>query len=223
MRGWTVSTVKDNAIQRNRLYDSYRALRSHIRVRLFGPRMYLDQVVLFQELDRLIATLPTGNMDALEISGNRWAKGGFRSYISANFPEYDVCEKPLPDSFDIIIAEQVFEHLLWPHRAAKNVYSMLRPGGYFMVTTPFLQKIHSYPTDCSRWTETGMKYLLADSGFDLEDIQTWSWGNRDAARANLNHPYKFPVYIPKLSSLKNDPVFPVQVWALAKRQATRNS
>jgi hypothetical protein len=53
-----------------------------------------------------------------------------------------------------------------------------------------------------------MKYLLADSGFDLDQIQTWSWRNRPAACANLNHPYRFPIYIPKISSLKNDPVFP---------------
>jgi SAM-dependent methyltransferase len=199
------------------LYESFRALRSRLRVKLFGKRIYLDQVVLFPSLDGIIEGLPTSTMDALEISGDRWIKAGFRSFRSANYPEYDVCEKPLPESFDIIIAEQVFEHLLWPHRAAKNVYAMLRPGGYFLVTTPFLQKKHDFPVDCSRWTEIGMKYLLADAGFDLGHIKTWSWGNRGAARANLNHPYKFPIYIPKISSLKNDPVFPVQVWALALR------
>jgi SAM-dependent methyltransferase len=199
------------------LYRNYRDLRSRIRVRLFGERMYLDQVILFQELNKIISSLPTVQMDALEISGNRWSNHGFRSFKSANFPDYDVCEKPLPEQFDFIVSEQVFEHLLWPHRAAENVYAMLKPGGYFLVTTPFLQKVHDYPTDCSRWTETGIKYLLADSGFDLENIQTGSWGNRSAARANLKHPYKFPVYNPVWSSLKNDPTFPVQVWALARR------
>ncbi|MGO9422756.1 hypothetical protein [Roseiarcus sp.] len=66
-----------------------------------------------------------------------------------------------------------------------------------------------------------MKYLLADAGFALEDIKTWSWGNRTAARANLTPEHlKFPVYNPFLhGDLKNDPLFPVQVWALARRQA----
>jgi SAM-dependent methyltransferase len=214
----TVMKVVAQTLQKQSIYARYRALRSHIRVRLFGPRMYLDQVVLFQELERIASDLPVGDMDALEISGTRWAKRGFRSFVSANYPEYDVCEKPLSGSFDIIVAEQVFEHLLWPHRATKNVYAMLRPGGYFLVTTPFLQKVHNYPIDCSRWTETGLKHLLADSGFDLRNIQTGSWGNRASARANLRHRYKFPIYIPMWSSLKNDPTFPVQVWALARRQ-----
>jgi SAM-dependent methyltransferase len=131
---------------------------------------------------------------------------------------YDVCAEPLARSFDMIIAEQVFEHLLWPHRAAKNVYEMLRPGGYFLVATPFLQKVHNSPVDCNRWTETGIKYLLADCGFRLADIQTWSWGNRTAAKANLN-PRQFPFYNPILHrNLENNPLFPVQVWALARRE-----
>ena len=216
------SAAKGNATQRSALYRVYRTLRSRLGACLFGDRIYLDRVVIYREMSRLIATLPIGNMDALEISGSRWAKGGFRSFVSTHIAGYDVCDKPLPDSFDIIIAEQVFEHLLWPHRAAKNVYAMLRPGGYFLVSTPFLQKIHEDPADCSRWTETGIKYLLADSGFNLEDIQTWSWGNRAAVRANLN-PDKYPLYYPGFSNLENEPLFPVQVWALARRQMAANS
>jgi SAM-dependent methyltransferase len=198
-----------------KLYNAYLVLRS----RLFGENMFLDRVVLYRETAQIISALPVSSMDALEISGDRWADSGFRDYCSVHFPSYDICAGPLSRSFDMIIAEQVFEHLLWPHRAAKNVYEMLRPGGYFLVTTPFLQKVHNIPIDCSRWTETGIKYLLADCGFCLDDIQTWSWGNRTAAKANLK-PYEhwFPLYNPMLHrKLENNPVFPVQVWALARR------
>jgi hypothetical protein len=38
---------------------------------------------------------------------------------------------------DIIIAEQVFEHLLWPYRAVRNVFQMLTPNGALLVTTHF--------------------------------------------------------------------------------------
>jgi hypothetical protein len=62
---------------------------------------------------------------------------------------------------------------------------MLNPGGYFLVTTPFLVKIHNAPVDCSRWTETGLKYFLAECGFDLDTIQTASWGNRVCVKTNL--------------------------------------
>jgi SAM-dependent methyltransferase len=197
--------------------DILRPVYRKARNVVFGEQVWLDRLVLYRETSRIISTLPIGNMDALEISGNRWAEGGFRSFLSVHYPDYDICAEPLARLFDIIFAEQIFEHLLWPHRAARHVHAMLRPGGYLFVTVPFLQKVHNFPIDCSRWTETGIKYLLADSGFHLDDIQTWSWGNRAAAKANLNR-RRFPLYNPILHrNLKNDPLFPVQVWALARR------
>jgi SAM-dependent methyltransferase len=195
------------------------AIKARLRAiaKPFLRRTYLDRVVLYDELRRLISALPVSEMDALEISGSRWSKAGFRSYQSKKFPEYDVCEGALPETFDIIIADQVFEHLLWPYRGGRNVHAMLRDGGYFLVATPFLQKVHGCPHDCSRWTETGLKHLLAECGFPLENIQTGSWGNRMAAKANL-HPTKFPTYKPLLHrNMANDPLFPVQVWALARK------
>jgi SAM-dependent methyltransferase len=214
-------TALSERIKNSALYRYARSAYLAFRSRLIDD-VYVDRVVLDRATVQIISTLPISSMDALEISGNKWAKFGFRSFQSREYPDYDVCEKPLAESFDLIIAEQVFEHLLWPHRAAKNVYAMLRPNGYFLVTTPFLQKIHNYPVDCSRWTETGIKYLLADAGFHLDDIRTWSWGNRTIAKANLN-PRRlsgFPRYNPILHrNLKNESLFPVQVWALARRSA----
>jgi predicted SAM-dependent methyltransferase len=46
---------------------------------------------------------------------------GFRSYHSLKFFESDIAETTLPRSFDIIIAEHVFEHLRYPYAAARNV------------------------------------------------------------------------------------------------------
>lgn len=53
---------------------------------------------------------------------------GFAEYISTTYPDFDICEGALPDTFDLVIAEQVFEHLLWPYRAGKDVYDMLDRG-----------------------------------------------------------------------------------------------
>jgi len=114
----------------------------------------------------------------------------------------------------LIIAEQVFEHLLWPYRAGKNIYKMLNSKGYFLITTPFLIRIHDYPTDCSRWTETGLKYLLAECGFNLESIQTGAWGNRACVVANFA---RWEVYNPSLHSLENEPDFFLSVWAIAQK------
>ncbi len=157
---------------------------------------------------------PPANLRTLEISGTSWRTFPFRSYKSVHYPDFDICANSLDESFDLIIAEQVFEHLLRPYRAGQNVYQMLDPGGYFLITTQFLMRLENSPVDCSRWTETGLKYFLAECGFDLHEIRTGSWGNRACALANL---VGSPSYRPGVHSLKNEPDFPVAVWALARR------
>jgi SAM-dependent methyltransferase len=139
----------------------------------------------------------------------------FRDYQQIDFPEYDICAGVLPTTYDLIIAEQVFEHLLWPYRAGRNVYQMLNAGGYFLITTPFLVKVHNYPTDCSRWTETGLKYFLAECGFPLETIVTGSWGNAACIEANFGP--RWTIYQKWRHSLANDPDLPIVVWALARK------
>jgi hypothetical protein len=173
------------------------------------------RVVLNREAEALIAGLNPGALSALEISGSHWDRSGlFGQYRSVDYPEYDVCAGPLPERYDLVIAEQVFEHLLWPYRAGRNVYAMLNPGGYFLITTPFLIRIHNHPVDCSRWTETGLKYLLAECGFDPERVKTGSWGNRACVVGNFA---RWQIYQRWRHSLTNEPDFPVMVWALARK------
>jgi len=173
------------------------------------------RIVEYRECFAFIRGLHPERLDALEISGGgRWRQLGFRSFVTAEYPAYDVCEAVLDRQFDIIIADQVFEHLLWPYRAGRNVYAMLKTGGYFVIATPFLIKIHPAPVDCTRWTETGMKYFLAECGSDLDKIQTGSWGNRACVKANLG-----PHWAKRgpFGSLKNETLFPVTVWAFAQK------
>ena len=158
-------------------------------------------------------------MRALEISGDKWATFGFAEYLSVDYPEYDVCAGVYErEAFDVIIAEQVFEHVLRPYRAVKNVWAMLRPGGHFLISTPFLIRRHDVPVDCSRWTELGLKHLLAEGGFSLNNIHTDSWGNRACVRAGLQVP-GYAVWLPWLHPLHNEPEFPVVVWALATKSS----
>lgn len=173
------------------------------------------RVVMNQEIRKLINNLQLDKLKVLEISGSlgRTFKG-FKDYKWVDYPEYDICESPLKETFDLIIAEQVFEHLLWPYRAGVNVYQMLNPGGYFLITTPFLIALHNNPVDCTRWTETGLKYFLAECGFPLTKIKTGSWGNRACVKANLE---KFVSYRSRIHSLRNEYRFPISVWALAQK------
>lgn len=175
--------------------------------------------VMYERCTALIESLDTANIDVLEISaGNQWQTVQFKSFTEANYPKFDICEHVLERQFDLIIADQVFEHLLRPNQAAKNIHTMLKPGGHFLITTPFLIKIHAIPNDCTRWTETGLKYFLGECGFPVEDIVTASWGNRSCVKANF-HGWARKGWF---GSLKNEPDFPVSVWALAKKSDDPN-
>ena len=90
---------------------------------------------------------------------------------------------------------------------------MLKPAGHFLITTPFLLKLHATPEDCSRWTETGLRHFMAECGFPLDKIQSGSWGNRECVIANFD---EWVRYDPQRHSLRNDPELPIVVWALAR-------
>lgn len=170
--------------------------------------------IMYQECTKLISGLQPNVLDVLEISpGWFWQQHEFKSFTGAPYPEFDICEDKLDRQFDLIIADQVWEHLLWPYKATQHVLEMLKPGGHFLVTTPFLIKIHAIPNDCSRWTEQGMKYFLAECGFPLEDTITGSWGNRACVKANFSRWARRGWF----GSLRNEPDFPVAVWALARK------
>jgi 2-polyprenyl-3-methyl-5-hydroxy-6-metoxy-1,4-benzoquinol methylase len=172
------------------------------------------RVVMDQETDKLVDSLNIPSLDVLEISGDKWKPKGFKSYTSVQYPEFDICANAMDRQFDLIIAEQVFEHLLWPYQAGRNVHSMLMPGGHFLITTPFMIRVHNFPYDCSRWTATGLRYFLAECGFSLEQITVGSWGNEKCVVANF---HDWMPYNKRKHSLHNEEDFPLVVWAIAKK------
>ena len=177
------------------------------------------RVVMNLSIERFIETLECSAVDCLEISGTRFQHGGqaFRSYVSTGFPAYDVCAGPLAHgSFDLIICEQVLEHVLRPDLAVANMLAMLRPGGCLVVNTPFLLKVHGFPHDLWRWTEHGLRQLLELAGF--VGVETASWGNRACLVADLSDGLRWTVFDPTRHSLENEPQFPIVVWAIARRQ-----
>jgi SAM-dependent methyltransferase len=193
----------------------WRELKRRVRPCLGIADQQWARVVMDRETDHLMRELDRSVLDAVEISGTKWRDFGFASYRSLDYAEYDLCARPFaPEAFDVVIAEQVLEHVLWPYRAVRHAWQMLRPGGVFLVTTPFLVRVHAYPTDCSRWTPLGLKHLLAEGGFGLDDIESGSWGNRSCIRANFKG---WPNWVRWKHSLRNEPDFPVVVWALARK------
>jgi len=179
------------------------------------PDEHWARVVMNKETKKLVEELNLQNESVLEISGTKWKSYPFNQYKSLRYPEFDVCKMILQEQFDLIIAEQVFEHLLQPHQAGRNIFQMLKPNAFFLLTTPFLIRIHEEPYDCTRWSETGIRYLLTESGFKKDCITTGSWGNSECVIANFK---KWIKYNPKKHSLVNEKNFPIVIWAIAQKQ-----
>lgn len=182
----------------------------------------LNRVVMNRTCRGWIRALGPEGMDAAEISGIFGRGLGFRSWQAFRYPAHDICKGPVLGSdgvalsFDIVLADQVWEHLDRPFRALAHVRQMLRPGGWFWLSTPFHIPFHGAPVDCSRWSARGLTNLLAEGGFDEATIRAGQWGNRAAALRNMAPGWP-PAYRPGQDDLANEPDFPLVAWAMAQR------
>lgn len=66
----------------------------------------------------------------LEYARSRYEKGDIR------FVQGNVMDLNLPETFDLIFANQILEHLVHPVEMVSGLTRMLAPGGRFVATTP---------------------------------------------------------------------------------------
>ena len=66
----------------------------------------------------------------LEYAGSRHTSGDIR-FIQANVLDGDI-----PGLYDLVFANQIIEHLVYPERLLQCLKSRLKPGGRLVVTTP---------------------------------------------------------------------------------------
>jgi SAM-dependent methyltransferase len=78
----------------------------------------------------------------------------------------DVCDLRCfeDESFDAVFLMEVLEHVPAPDLAISEIHRVLAPGGWLVLSTPFVFEIHEAPHDYFRFTEHGLRHLLR--GFD---------------------------------------------------------
>jgi Methyltransferase domain len=175
-----------------------------------------QRVVMNRAIDAHIASLGPGSLSAAEISGDSHASKPWRAYTSLNYPEFDICEPVAdPARFEVVICEQVLEHVIDPFAAAANLRALTAPGGHVIVSTPFLIKVHELLLfgmhHYWRFTPRGLRTLLEGGGLEVDSVSTW--GNRQCVKGNFR---RWSAYR-RWHSLRNDPELAVQVWAFARR------
>jgi len=205
--------------------DAVRAARHRTRAlrnRLLLPEATagLEQwqrVPLIEAVNGHVQQLGPERLEAAEISGADHAAKPWKSFTSLNYPDFDLCAPLGPEvrgAFDVVLCEQVIEHVVDPNAAAENLRELVRPGGHVIVSTPFLIRVHELPMygmwDYWRFTPRGLRILLERAGLEVDHVG--SWGNRSVVNGNLYH---WPAYR-RWHSLRNEPDLPVQVWAFAR-------
>lgn len=177
-----------------------------------------QRVVLNREVDRHLASLGPEGLAAAEISGDAHAGKPWKRFESLDYPAFDLCA-PLTrrEAFDVVICEQVIEHVVDPWAAAENLRGLCVPGGHVVVSTPFLIRVHELPMygmrDYWRFTPNGLRTLLERAGLQVDTVG--AWGNRRCVTGNFD---RWPAYR-RWMPLHDEADLPVQVWAFARNPA----
>ena len=77
----------------------------------------------------------------------------------------------VPDrSIDSLLCSEVLEHVPHPDRAIREFARIVKPGGVLFLTVPFLARLHEEPHDYYRYTRHGLRRLLEEGGFEVDEI-----------------------------------------------------
>jgi SAM-dependent methyltransferase len=78
---------------------------------------------------------------------------------------------PAPDaSYDAVFSSEVFEHVFTPDESLKDIYRVLKPGGLFLTSVPFVWNEHEVPYDYARYSSFGYPHLLKKQGFEILEV-----------------------------------------------------
>ena len=87
------------------------------------------------------------------------------------------------DTFDVVLSTEVLEHILNPDVYLLEVKRVLKPGGIFFFTVPFLMSLHEIPHDYYRYTPYALEMIFKRTGF--ADIKIKPMGGYNAAMAQM--------------------------------------
>jgi len=96
-------------------------------------------------------------------------------YKSDKKPEVFADARKLPfndNSFDIGLMFQVLEHVDDPEKVVNEAARVLKPGGFLIISVPFLYPLHDMPYDVGRYTKTALAGFVDRSNLYLVKIKS---------------------------------------------------
>ncbi|HET7435652.1 MAG TPA: class I SAM-dependent methyltransferase [Thermoanaerobaculia bacterium] len=124
----------------------------------------------------------------LDVGGRRAVKrGDFRPDEAAKVFYINIDESTRPDllgdahrlplraqSFDTVLCCETLEHVRDPRVCCAEAYDVLKPGGRFIFTVPFMYPVHADPSDYLRFTADGVRNMCrAFASVDVQPMGSW--------------------------------------------------
>lgn len=175
--------------------------------------MYED---IARTLAPLLPSVPTnGPLGPLVVDfGSKWygdPDGGWQTHLRgmlkkllggqaafthhlATYPEVDIQDMtPVFPSggVDILVADQVLEHVERPWKAAKEIARVVKPGGLCVVATPGLYPVHPSPLDCWRILHDGYRVLFPRELWHERRLHAWGTEARVAHEYMTNGAFPY--------------------------------
>lgn len=83
---------------------------------------------------------------------------------------YDGGRFPFGDAtFDVVLCNQVLEHVFVPEAFVAEIHRVLVPGGRLILTVPFVWDEHEQPHDYARYSSFGLRALLERGGLVIAE------------------------------------------------------
>lgn len=157
-----------------------------------------------------------------ELSGTALYKGiDFKNYstkgtLQGSTPDYYFAEDytqhfnlPFEDGeFDHAVAFQVLEHHKEPNKMVSEMVRVIKPGGYIIITAPFMGGLHEEPHDYQRFTKYGLIELLKRHQCNVIEVKEQGglfstifsllneYLNGFASKSKLHYVFSFLIYFP---------------------------
>tara|TARA_B110000211_G_scaffold157380_1_gene178297 strand:- start:3373 stop:4134 length:762 start_codon:yes stop_codon:yes gene_type:complete len=101
----------------------------------------------------------------IEVSGHSHASSKVDKF-------YDGKAIPFPNGhFDCVFSSEVFEHVFNLDELLTEINRVLKTGGKFAFTCPFVWDEHEQPYDFARYTSFAIEHLLAKHGFTVVKLK----------------------------------------------------
>jgi SAM-dependent methyltransferase len=188
-------------------------------------RWHVTRLYMYSKLENLLAASDSPDKHGLAVSrsvplahilGLNQAK-----FDEVNFPEFDLTALPFDEGqFDFCVSDQVLEHLTDPFAAVAESFRVVKPGGYVVITTCFMNELHLDPVDFWRFTPAALELLCKPYGAEI--VEVGGWGNREAW-AYIDAGFRFdkipenpenPLF--KLAMTNEEP-YALSTWIVAKK------